>query len=190
MQKYMQHNHQTQDGGEILATHFARISKSNPRVSSESFKTATTFDIPNTTLLPGELALKRSCLTRATRPSSIGIISSRDKGPTDRAGAWWRGRRRRRIWTRRKRIDIICNGIGTDGFELEKTRTPENCQNYVDEQLIQHNPNLDDGFDTMRDYYFGRDNSHGNVQYQTPHRVLAEGDFVLTLCEGNDSRGF
>lgn len=53
---------------------------------------------------------------------------------------------------------------------------------YVDpDTYTEHNPHMADGLLALREAL----DSASNRTYQTIHRVLAEGDFVLSVCEGS-----
>ena len=49
----------------------------------------------------------------------------------------------------------------------------------------EHNPNIDDNLDNLKKY-LSHSNNHDSpdLDYQECHRILAEGNFVLTVCEG------
>lgn len=54
---------------------------------------------------------------------------------------------------------------------------------YVDsENYIEHNPNMSDGLPALRETLARHDVSRN---YETIHRLLAEGNFVLSVCEGH-----
>ncbi len=51
-------------------------------------------------------------------------------------------------------------------------------------KYIQHNPHLSDGASTLRSALEAADQSGRRIDYQRVHRVLAEGNFVLCVSEG------
>ena len=55
---------------------------------------------------------------------------------------------------------------------------------FVADKLIQHSPELGDGLQALRAALTENSGDEPNIQYQTLHRVLAEGEFALTMCEG------
>jgi predicted SnoaL-like aldol condensation-catalyzing enzyme len=63
-------------------------------------------------------------------------------------------------------------------------QNPNNITNYIAEDYIQHNPGIDNGLAR----YSGScrlSNSINNMfQYNTIHKVIGEGNFVLTISEG------
>jgi len=63
-------------------------------------------------------------------------------------------------------------------------QNPGNITNYIAEDYIQHNPGIDNGLagiQTAVDYLISIDNM---FQYNTIHKVIGEGNFVLTVSEG------
>lgn len=53
------------------------------------------------------------------------------------------------------------------------------------EYLVQHNPQIGDGVVAARASLEARRTSGTSVTYDTIHKVLGEGNFVLTICEGH-----
>ena len=68
--------------------------------------------------------------------------------------------------------DVFINGQ----FEL--------MQNYLDPNLIQHNPNLDNTIDGLINGVQELQQKGRRVQFERIHYVLGEGNFVLALSEG------
>lgn len=61
----------------------------------------------------------------------------------------------------------------------------DQLSNYVDkEAYVEHNPRLADGIAAVRVALETEDNCHRQINYQRIHRTLAEGNFVLCVCEG------
>jgi len=63
-------------------------------------------------------------------------------------------------------------------------QNPDNITNYIAEDYIQHNPGIDNGLAGIQaavDYLVSIDNM---FQYNTIHKVIGEGNFVLTVSEG------
>ena len=57
---------------------------------------------------------------------------------------------------------------------------------FVDEgTFVEHNPRLGDGVSTLRSALEVENESLGCINYHRIHRVLAEGNFVLCVSEGN-----
>ena len=59
---------------------------------------------------------------------------------------------------------------------------------YVDENYIEHNPGLNDGVPALRSA-LSDSTAEGKIKirYDTLHRVLAEGNFVMSVSEGFSS---
>ena len=63
-------------------------------------------------------------------------------------------------------------------------QNPNNITNYIAEDYIQHNPGIDNGLAGIQaavDYLISINNM---FQYTTIHKVIGEGNFVLTISEG------
>jgi len=56
--------------------------------------------------------------------------------------------------------------------------------NYVISDLIQHAPDIADGAETLRLVLQAQDDAPQRIIYQQLHKVLAEGNFVLCMSEG------
>ncbi len=55
---------------------------------------------------------------------------------------------------------------------------------YLDDGLIQHNPEIADGVAALRAGLEATFNGQPLIRYEKVHRVLAEGNFVLCISEG------
>ena len=60
---------------------------------------------------------------------------------------------------------------------------------FVSDTLIQHNPDTADGCDALRSYLERTSDGRPAIRYARLHRVLAEGNFVLCMCEGDVDGG-
>ncbi len=57
---------------------------------------------------------------------------------------------------------------------------------YIDEgSYIEHNPHFGGDASTLRQELESTENGLMRIDYSRIHRVLAEGNFVLSICEGN-----
>ena len=56
--------------------------------------------------------------------------------------------------------------------------------NFVRDDLIQHNPDLPDGANALRNALGEAPPLTPPVRYHRLHRVLCEGNFALAMCEG------
>ncbi len=63
----------------------------------------------------------------------------------------------------------------------------DTLEHYIDgEHYIEHNPRLSDGMSTLRSALSDPASNDGiSIKYDTMHRDLAQGDFVLTASEGS-----
>jgi predicted SnoaL-like aldol condensation-catalyzing enzyme len=185
-EKYIQHNPQTHEGSEGLAALFARLSKTNPRITFtrvfedgdfafahneydfsslrvafevfrfEDSKAVEHWD--NIQPMMGPNPSGRSMLDGATE------ITDLDKTTANRNLA---REYAERVLVRRQ-------------FGLLDT--------YIDDGLVQHNPDLADGVAAYRAYLEVSENGAFRIQYHKIHRVLAEGNFVLCMSEGYRGR--
>jgi predicted SnoaL-like aldol condensation-catalyzing enzyme len=182
--EYIQHNPQTHEGGEGLAALFKRLSKSSPRVNivrifsdGDYVFAHTEYDF-DTSRIGFEIFRFEGDLTvehwdniqprEGPNPSGHSMVD----GPTestdlDRAGD-------NREIVRSFVDDVLIN----DNFgKLEQ------C---VDEYYTEHNPGIGDGLATLHAVLAGPASSEGNTRkYHRMHRILAQGNFVLTVSEGS-----
>ncbi len=57
----------------------------------------------------------------------------------------------------------------------------DKLENYINEaSYTEHNPCLDDDVSSLSSLFKG-----GTIYYEKNHRILAEGNFVLSVCEGS-----
>ena len=61
---------------------------------------------------------------------------------------------------------------------MEKQQDLDKMKEFVSTDLIQHDPRLMDGLPAWHDFV------HNQLEYEILHRVLACGNFVLTVVEG------
>ncbi|MEM7189542.1 MAG: nuclear transport factor 2 family protein [Pseudomonadota bacterium] len=180
--KYIQHNPQTHEGSEGLASLFARLAKTNPRVNIvRAFEDGdfvfghTEYDFSTRRIgfevfrFEGEHAVEhwdniqpRLGPNGSGRSMVDGPVDASDLGLTEE----------NRATARNFVTDVL---IGR-----EHAKFPD----YVDAGLIQHDPDLTDGIDAWQQALAARSGDQPVHQYDTLHRVLAEGDFVLCVCEG------
>ena len=174
-ERYIQHNPQTREGGEGLADLFARLSKTNPKVTfvrvfeDGDFAFAhNEYDFGGVRVafevfrFEGERAVEHwDNIQRLAGPNASGrgmtdgatVISDLDKTEANRALA-------------RDFVEVVLIGRSFDKFG-----------EYMHEALIQHAPDIADGVTALS-------TSMGNYRYDRLHRVLAEGNFALCVCEG------
>lgn len=181
-EKYIQHNPQTHEGSEGIASLFARLSKTSPEVSFKrvfedgdfafahieynfsSLRAA--FEVfrfedgqaiehwDNIQLLRGPNKSGRGMFDGATE------ILDQDKTEVNRGIA--------RAFVQ----EVLIGGQ----FE----RLPD----FLDDNLIQHSPDLADGIEALRSALMLTEGGQAQLVYERLHRVLAEGNFVLCVSEG------
>lgn len=182
-EQYIQHNPQTEEGGEGLAALFKRLSKTSPRVnivrifSDGDFVFGhTEYDFSTSRVgfevfrFEGEQAVEHwdnIQPRKALNPSGHSMVD----GPTDV-------------------LDLDCT---EDNRELVKQFLAtilidgevDELKRFVAEAYIEHNSALSDGLPALRQA-LTVSSAHGkkSICYQKVHRVLAQGNFVLSVCEG------
>ncbi|WP_299848657.1 nuclear transport factor 2 family protein [uncultured Roseovarius sp.] len=180
--KYVQHNPQTHEGSEGLATLFARLSKTNPRVTF-----VRVFEDGNFAIAHNEYDF-----------SSLRVAFEVFRFEDGKAVEHWDNIQ--------PMMGPNPSGRGmldgaTEITDLDKTaanrelvrdfaervlveRQLRLLDTYVDEGLVQHSPDLADGVAAYRSYLEASENRAFRIQYHKVHRVLAEGNFVLGMSEG------
>ena len=183
--KYIQHNPQTDEGGEGLAALFKRLSKSSPRVNivrifsdGDYVFAHTEYDF-DTSRIGFEIFRFEENLTvehwdniqprKGPNPSGHSMVD----GPTE-ATDLDRTRHNREI-VRSFIDDVLVNG------QLDK------LEDYIDDKrYTEHNPRIGDGLSALRSALFDPASTEGiTLKYDRMHRILAEGNFVLTVSEGS-----
>ena len=169
--KYIQHNPQTQEGGEGLAALFKRLSKTSPRVNIvRAFEDGdyvfahTEYDFSNRKIgfevfrFEGDQVVEHWDNIQARKgPNSSG--HSMVNGPADVADVALTEANRKVVGSFVR--DILIN------------RAAEFFSQYVEkEHYTEHNPELDVADKAVA------------MKYDRTHRVLAEGNFVLAVSEG------
>lgn len=180
--QYIQHNPQTHEGSEGLASLFARLSKTNPRVNVVRM-----FE-------DGDFVFGMTEYDFATR--RIGFEVFRFEG--DQAVEHWDNIQPRRgpNPSGRGMVDGPVEATDLDrteenrGFgrafveEVLIGRDFHRFGEFVGEGLAQHDPELGDGAEAWRDALNEKRDGSPTRRYDRLHRVLACGDFVLCVCEG------
>lgn len=180
--KYIQHNPQTHEGSEGLAALFARLSKSNPRVSF-----VRVFE-------DGDYAFAHNQYDFADLKVAFEVFRFEDGQAVEH-------------WDNIQPMEgpnLSSRGM-LDGevaiADLDKTdenrgfvrslveqvyigRRFEDLGAYFAEGLIQHDPQIGDGILPLRSALEAQGNGQLAICYQQVHKVLAEGNFVLTMSEG------
>ena len=180
--RYVQHNPQTHQGSEGLAVLFARLAKTNPRVTF-----VRVFE-------DGDFAFAHNqydfCSERVAfevfRFENHKAVEHWDNiqpkhGPNPSGRHMLDGTTAitdlERTEPNRK---TVCSFVQ----EVLIGRRFTEMQTYVDNALIQHNPNIKDGCQAYLAALTETATDAPRVRYDTLHRVLAEGNFVLCMSEG------
>ncbi|MEP3245366.1 MAG: nuclear transport factor 2 family protein [Sneathiella sp.] len=181
-QKYIQHNPQTHEGSEGLGALFSRLSKTSPKVrfvrvfEDGNFAFAhNEYDFNN---LKAAFEIFRFEDGQAVehwdniQPKFGPNQSGRDMldGPTEITDL-------DRTEDNRERVRCYVNEV------LIKRSFSQICD-FVEENFHQHNPDLADGTVPLLSQLKATTDGKPDLQYETLHHLLAEGNFVLSLSEG------
>ena len=183
-EKYIQHNPQTQEGGEGLAALFKRLSKSSPRVNIvRAFE-------------DGDYVFAHTEYDFAT--SKIGFEVFRFEH--DFAVEHWDNIQERRgpNPSGHTMVDGPAEAIDLDRTESNRETVRsfvddvlvngrhQKLEHYIDnERFTQHSPQIADDLTALRTALTARTNNGITIEYKRIHRVLAEGNFVLAVSEGS-----
>ena len=182
--QYIQHNPQTSEGGEGLADLFKRLSKTSPKVnivrifSDGDFVFAhTEYDFSSRRIgfevfrFEGEQTVEHwDNIQPRLGPNSCG--HSMVSGPTEVSEP-------HKTEVNRQLVQVFVE-------EVLINRELQCLAGYFDaDNFIDHSPDAEDGLSALRARLSATTpNGDFIVRYDKVHRVLAEGDFVLTVSEG------
>ncbi len=186
-EKYIQHNPQTREGSEGLATLFQRLSKTSPRVNIvRAFE-------------DGDFVFAHTEYDFASRKIGFEVF----RFENGRAVEHWDNIQERQgpNQTGRSMVDGPTEAVDLELTESNRALVRsfvetvlvdgqlDRLTDYVDENAYaEHNPRLADGVSALRFALEASDKGRRHIDYQRVHRVLAEGNFVLCVSEG-DSGG-
>jgi predicted SnoaL-like aldol condensation-catalyzing enzyme len=183
-ERYIQHNPQTREGGEGLAALFKRLAKSSPRVnivrvfSDGDFVFAhTEYDFSTSRIgfevfrFEGDLAVEHWDNIQSRKgpnPSGHSMVNGPTE-PTDLDKT-----EENREFVRSFVEEVLIRG------------QHESLEEYIEnEAYTEHNPRLRDGLPALRSALMDPAANNGvTIRYDRVHRLLAEGNFVLSVCEG------
>jgi len=181
--KYIQHNPQTHEGREGLAALFKRLSKTSPRVNivrifedGDYIFAHTEYDFSNSNIGFEIFRFENNMTVEhwdniQLRRGPNGSNHSMIDGQTE-ASDLSRTEENRQI-VQSFIDDVLIN------VRLSKLET------YIgDECFTQHNPHMVDGISALSDALKNTSEKDIRLKYEKNHRVLAEGNFVLSVCEG------
>ena len=182
--KYIQHNPQTHEGSEGLATLFLRLSKTSPRVNivrafeDDNFVFAhTEYDFASREIgfevfrfEDGQAVEHWDNIQERHGPNQSGRIMV--DGPTEAVDFDLTERNRALV---KSFVEVLL----IDG-QLDRLVDFVDVDTYAD-----HNPRLGDGVALLRSALEAKDKGRRRIDYRRIHRILAEGSFVLCVSEGN-----
>ncbi len=181
--RYIQHNPQTHEGSEGLAALFARLSKTSPRVD-----VVRAFE-------DGDFVFGHTEYDFATR--KIGFEVFRFEG--GQAVEHWDNIQERLGPNESGRtmvdgpVEAVDHHRTEENRELVRSfveavvigRRIDQLLEFVDSRVyVEHNPRLADGVEALTEALTAGADHDQHLAYQTIHRVLAEGSFVLCVSEG------
>jgi predicted SnoaL-like aldol condensation-catalyzing enzyme len=182
--KYIQHNPQTREGGEGLAVLFKRLAKSSPRVTivrafsdGDYVFAHTEYEFSSSRIgfevfrFEGDLTVEHWDNIQSRKgpnPSGHTMVD----GPTEALDL-------DRTESNREFVRSFVDEVLIKG-QLDKLEI------YIDdEHYTEHNPRISDGLPALRSALSEpAANSGTTIQYDRNHRLLAEGNFVLSVSEG------
>ena len=183
-EKYIQHNPQTHEGGEGLAALFKRLSKTNPRVNivrvfedGDYVFGHTEYDFSSRRVgfevfrFEGEQAVEHwDNIQPRQEPNPSGHTMV--DGPTEVTD----------LPQTESNRDVVRSFVD----DVLINRRLEKFEHYFDgEHFTQHNPRMVDGTSSLREALEETTHDGATIKYTRLHRVLAEGNFVLSASEGS-----
>jgi predicted SnoaL-like aldol condensation-catalyzing enzyme len=181
--KYIQHNPQTKEGGEGLAELFKRLSKSSPTVNVVRIFSDGDYVFGHMEYDFGSprVGFEVFRFEKEQAVEHWDNIQPR-KGPNLSGHTMVDGDKiPREIESTESNRALIRNMVNDVLINSELGRLVD----YVSESYIEHNPELSDGISNLK-CELEKSLSHKKLGtcYEKLHRVLAEGNFVLSVCEG------
>ena len=180
--KYIQHNPRTAEGNVGLAELFARLAKTNPRVTFvRVFEDGDFAFAHNEYDFSGiEVAFEvfrfedgkavehwdNIQMKQPPNPSGRGMLDG-ETAITDV-----------------DKTEINRHLVHRFAVQVLVQRQYECVDKYVHEALVQHDPEIGDGIAALRSKLEAVANDTPQLEYFQVHRVLAEGNFVLCMSEG------
>lgn len=182
-EKYIQHNPQTQEGSEGLAELFKRLSKTSPRVNlvrvfedGDFVFAHTEYDFANRNIgfeifrfENGQAVEHWDNIQKRKGPNKSG--HSMVDGITDATD-------HKSTESNRLVIHSFVDDVLIDGH-LGKIDDYLNRENYT-----EHNPRFGDDLVDLCAALSKSITGNFSIEYKKCHRLLAEGNFVLSVCEG------
>lgn len=183
--KYIQHNPQTHEGGEGLAALFKRLSKSNPRVNivrifedGDYVFAHTEYDFSSSNIgfevfhFEGDQTDEHwDNIQKKLGPNISGHTMV--DGATEVTDI-------EMTELNRKTVSSFVNEVLINN-QLETLEKHFDINNYT-----EHNPHFSDNLSELRMALTNNaSNNTTAIRYEKNHRLLADGNFVLSVCEGS-----
>lgn len=183
-EKYIQHNPQTNEGSEGLAVLFQRLSKTSPRVNIvRAFE-------------DGDFVFAHTEYDFSRRNIGFEVFRFED----GRAVEHWDNIQARKgpNGSSHSMVDGPTEAIDCDLTESNRALVKafvetvlidgqlDRLTDYIDEDAYtEHNPQRIDGLSAFKEALEVSDQGDRYIDYQRVHRVLVEGNFVLSVSEGS-----
>ena len=186
-EKYIQHNPQTSEGSEGLAVLFKRLSETSPHVNIvRAFE-------------DGEYVFAHTEYDFSRRNIGFEVFRFED----DRAVEHW-DNIQARLGPNSSGHSMVDGMTEATDHELTETNRKlvrsfvetvlidgqlDRLTGFVDDKAyVEHNPRLGDDLSRLQHALLSADDGLKTIDYHRIHRVLAEGNFVLCVSEGNFER--
>ncbi len=182
--KYIQHNPETHEGSEGLAVLFKRLSKTSPRVNIvRAFE-------------DGDFVFAHTEYDFAARNIGFEVFRFEDQQAVEH----WDNIQKRQgpNQSGRSMVDGPTEAVDHELTETNRTLVQsfvedvlvnghaDQIETYLDaESYAEHNPRAGDGLSMLLSALEAIDDGRRLIDYQYVHRVLAEGNFVLSVSEGH-----
>ncbi len=180
--RYVQHNPQTHEGSEGLAALFARLSRTNPRVTF-----VRVFE-------DGDFAFAHNRYDFSGPRVAFEVFRFEDGRAVEhwdniqpQLGPYPSGRGMLDGTAEiadLHRTEVNRAFVRAFADEVLVQRRLNSLRNYVDDELIQHNPEIADGAPALQAALEATAGGDFAIRYDKVHKVLAEGNFVLCMSEG------
>ncbi len=180
--RYIQHNPQTHEGSEGLAALFARLSKTDPKVTFMRV------------FSDGDFAFAHNLYDFASKRAAFEVFRFEDGfavehwdniqpllGPNLSGRGMLDGTTEITDLDRTEANRALCRALVAD---ILIPRKLDALSGLVAADLIQHSPGLADGCEAWMAALAEAEDDNPLMRYEKCHMVLAEGNFVLTASEG------
>ena len=181
--RYIQHNPQTHEGSEGLAVLFKRLSKTGPKVNMvRGFEDGDfvfahmEYDFSSRKICfevfrfeDGQAVEHWDNIEERQEPNPSG--HSMVDGPVEIADLELTETNRALV---REFVETVLIG-----GQFDKLTDFISERNYT-----EHSPHMEDDVAKLQSALMASDGNERNIEYQRLHRVLAQGNFVLSVCEG------